>query len=1228
MKRKILLVIALFLILTTGKSWAAAGDSAADPILIGTFAQLQSATGIKYYRLTASLVAAFSISLFRGHLDGDMHTITNSTGGSVFTQTNGGSIKNLRVTGNFNVVSSSNVGILVGTSTNTSFEFCEISGSLTLTGGVNVGGMVGEATGGSIDQCYSTANITTASGSNIGGLIGSSSATITNSYSTANITTASGSNIGGLVGSSSATITNSYATGDVTTEIGSDIGGLVGSSSATITNSYATGDVTGTISSSNAAGLVGLNTGDILDCMAANGSVGVSGNLGAAARIANEGTVTDCIANSAMTVNGSIVSTSDYNGTDKTSTELMLASTYSTSWGTGWAIFSGQTYPLLAEFLIYPAPYLNNVVCSNVTTSTNYTMKGYHPNATYSYTLKASGGGAISSPVAEQLVAAITSYTATTPKAITTQIDAEMRTYFNNVGATYLGGAEFTRTSTIGRVRPDPTADLIAADTTLCYGSNPLLDSARIKILLTGTAPFVFHYTKDGSSAERTATSGSLTNLGGLYNVDEFRERPNPVVEVGSIRGGAKHTTTLYNLDNSIKVTDLYACSNGVTSPLTRPDTVYYNPRPIVKFPYLKWHNGLNVQGDSFHQDTIVCNQDIVNKLVFESVNIDYTHKANMSFSWVWINPSFTVQAFGSPSRPNENVTAIGMIETSGWSSIPEFVAKNASDSVMKSYIRVTPYYTNDRGGRCAGGIGIGNYGANDDGQYGVIDFGITVNPTPNVKIVALHDTVCNQYQTRLISLSTQIKTGLDTVYYEWRDYQPHLLTGVLKDTITRELLTGNVSIFPSYVAHNNYKYSVDDSIRIRPYFKNRIICSSLYDGYNPDFTGMSITDIAAAKAKKAALGKSEITDTMTVIRIHPTTTIEIQPVGGEFCFLTKKQIFVRSYGSGLKHQWYFSANNNNNFEPLQDSISPYLVADRTGYYYMHIDSDCETRISDTILLKFGVAPIFYKNLEANVGLCEGSDYTFKVESDALAYQWYVDGDSVPGATSDSFLVQNMQVEIDYNRYSVLGTSFCDNHSSMSAVSRLWVVEPLELPLSFVDVPDVAVVGTLYKIEIGQPGFYGYTDATHYRWSFGNENAVFIKGEGSQLQATYVTFGPVPMSDTLYFEMSHPCSSGEEGGLYKAKKYIELVDISSGIDEVGAQTIAVYPNPVSDNLHIESDAAIVSVQVNDLNGRLIYSKSNIGQRELVLDASTWSKGSYLIKVITASDSRTHKLIKE
>ena len=74
------------------------------------------------------------------------------------------------------------------------------------------------------------------------------------------------------------------------------------------------------------------------------------------------------------------------------------------------------------------------------------------------------------------------------------------------------------------------------------------------------------------------------------------------------------------------------------------------------------------------------------------------------------------------------------------------------------------------------------------------------------------------------------------------------------------------------------------------------------------------------------------------------------------------------------------------------------------------------------------------------------------------------------------------------------------------------------------------------------------------------------------------------------------------------------------------QTVKVYPNPVVNEIQISAQSNIRSVQVYDIQGRLLQVQTG-GEMNAVLDLSTQNQGVYFLKITTDSGFKTERIIK-
>lgn len=78
----------------------------------------------------------------------------------------------------------------------------------------------------------------------------------------------------------------------------------------------------------------------------------------------------------------------------------------------------------------------------------------------------------------------------------------------------------------------------------------------------------------------------------------------------------------------------------------------------------------------------------------------------------------------------------------------------------------------------------------------------------------------------------------------------------------------------------------------------------------------------------------------------------------------------------------------------------------------------------------------------------------------------------------------------------------------------------------------------------------------------------------------------------------------------------------SGVEEVSAEPVRLYPNPVSDLLHIEGAAPDAAVALYDMTGRLVLS-TRIYEGVVALDMSDFKPGVYVCRI----QNKSYKIVK-
>jgi len=86
------------------------------------------------------------------------------------------------------------------------------------------------------------------------------------------------------------------------------------------------------------------------------------------------------------------------------------------------------------------------------------------------------------------------------------------------------------------------------------------------------------------------------------------------------------------------------------------------------------------------------------------------------------------------------------------------------------------------------------------------------------------------------------------------------------------------------------------------------------------------------------------------------------------------------------------------------------------------------------------------------------------------------------------------------------------------------------------------------------------------------------------------------------------------------------IDEFLGVDDFSADVFSVYPNPVRDVLNISSKAAVDSITVYDILGKVVL-QAQPNAISPSIDMGALASGAYLVNVTIGNASKTIKVIK-
>jgi len=163
--------------------------------------------------------------------------------------------------------------------------------------------------------------------------------------------------------------------------------------------------------------------------------------------------------------------------------------------------------------------------------------------------------------------------------------------------------------------------------------------------------------------------------------------------------------------------------------------------------------------------------------------------------------------------------------------------------------------------------------------------------------------------------------------------------------------------------------------------------------------------------------------------------------------------------------------------------------------------------------------------------------------------------------------------------------------------------------------------------QVFQAG-YGYTPFGQFTRNLSNKSQrlVLADGFGNEIDNVHY-YDTIPWPDAdgngYYLKLTDPDADNSMAANWTAANDIVVSDNTIPADIA----LQLFPNPVSDILHIQAGAEIRSVSLSDIQGRLLITV-NVNRERYELDMSRFSSGTYIIRIITADKIFARKIVKD
>ncbi|WP_339889360.1 T9SS type A sorting domain-containing protein [uncultured Flavobacterium sp.] len=122
-----------------------------------------------------------------------------------------------------------------------------------------------------------------------------------------------------------------------------------------------------------------------------------------------------------------------------------------------------------------------------------------------------------------------------------------------------------------------------------------------------------------------------------------------------------------------------------------------------------------------------------------------------------------------------------------------------------------------------------------------------------------------------------------------------------------------------------------------------------------------------------------------------------------------------------------------------------------------------------------------------------------------------------------------------------------------------------------------------------------------------------IKTKGDLLTSDIVT-----NKADIYFDYNFPVETNFANTTFQV--------LSNSVVTID-NSVGVYPNPVNDMVNIKANTAISSIEIYDVQGRIIHKKIT-NQKTESIDVSAYSNGIYFLKIKTEVGEKVEKIVKK
>ena len=234
--------------------------------------------------------------------------------------------------------------------------------------------------------------------------------------------------------------------------------------------------------------------------------------------------------------------------------------------------------------------------------------------------------------------------------------------------------------------------------------------------------------------------------------------------------------------------------------------------------------------------------------------------------------------------------------------------------------------------------------------------------------------------------------------------------------------------------------------------------------------------------------------------------------------------------------------------------------------------------------------------------VCKGDYVNFQIEAqgaEPIFYQWQKNGVDIPNATGNIYSLSNVQPS-DEGSYQCVVTNEYGTSTSEEAFLTVETVLP------------TAIFGPI-EVDVYQVATYSVTSHENHEYDFWVEGGNILQTNENNIQVQWgvMGYGYVYMQET------------NENGCQGEVNILEVAIGSVGIEEDLHGKIMIFPNPVSNTLHIKIPnydlSNNYSLMIENFLGQIVFNKSLDQNNESFDIGNKLVSGIYTLKIFSSDE---------